>query len=298
MKAYDIFLSIIIIVLIISIIFMNTLSIGVTHIKKNWPEYRCNPTIMPFASYFGHEPISNFTYCIQNMQSSYMNILMQPAHYIINLMHNIISGLMNDIDMIRKKFYSLITNIENIVYSIFGVFINIIIQFQYMIIKIKDVFSKMIGIMVANIYLIEGTMKTGQSIINGPIGDTLNFVCFHPDTEIILENGEKVKMIDAEIGSKLKNGSEILATMKIKGKDETYDKENKMYEIYSEILDEYIYVTGSHLMYDEDRDIFIKVMHHPKSQLREDITSEILTCLITKDHKIQIGEHIFWDWED
>ena len=27
-------------------------------------------------------------------------------------------------------------------------------------------------------------------------------------------------------------------------------------------------------------------------------TDEEYSCLITDDHKIPIGEHIFWDWED
>ena len=33
-------------------------------IKTNWAKYRCNPMMMPFAGYAGHDPIENFTQCM------------------------------------------------------------------------------------------------------------------------------------------------------------------------------------------------------------------------------------------
>jgi hypothetical protein len=43
------------------------LSVGIKKIKKNWPEYRCNPTIMPFASLFGQDTMTNFAFCVENL---------------------------------------------------------------------------------------------------------------------------------------------------------------------------------------------------------------------------------------
>ena len=43
------------------------------NIKKNWPKYKCNPMIMPFSGMFGHDEYTNFTECIQTMQSDYMS---------------------------------------------------------------------------------------------------------------------------------------------------------------------------------------------------------------------------------
>ena len=40
-------------------------------VKQNWPEYRCKPSIMPFANILGPPPdndtMKNFTYCIKNI---------------------------------------------------------------------------------------------------------------------------------------------------------------------------------------------------------------------------------------
>jgi hypothetical protein len=56
-------------------------------------------------------------------------------------------------------------------------------------------------------------------------------------------------------------------------------------------------VTGSHLVFDNKQDNFIKVENYDKAVLSETQT-EWFSCLITSDHKIKIGDEIFWDWED
>ena len=72
MNTSDITYSIIIVVIFIFLYIFNILSVGIKRIEDDWPEYRCNPIIMPFASVFGYDPISNFSFCIQTMMSNYM----------------------------------------------------------------------------------------------------------------------------------------------------------------------------------------------------------------------------------
>lgn len=300
MKASDISLSVLIILLFIGIMVLNVLTIGISKIKKDWVQYRCNPIVMPFASYFGHEPVSNFTYCIQNMQSSYMGYLMEPTHYIMGLFGNMLSGITNDIQWIRKKIFSMVSNIENIVSSIFGVFLNILIEFQRIIIKMKDMIGKMIGVMTTIVYLLDSGINTGTSIMEGPVGKTLKFVCFHPDTPIKLSNGNIKQMKNINLGDILENGSEVISTMRIKGNNyqDEHSRNNPYYRIYDNIINSYIYVTGSHLIYDENTLRFIPVKDYQYAEIERNIESSEFTCLITNDHKIPIGTHTFWDWED
>ena len=58
-----------------------------------------------------------------------------------------------------------------------------------------------------------------------------------------------------------------------------------------------IYVTGSHLIYDKSKKMFICVADYEKAE-KTSITSEWFSCLITSNHKISIGTELFWDWED
>jgi hypothetical protein len=58
-----------------------------------------------------------------------------------------------------------------------------------------------------------------------------------------------------------------------------------------------IFVTGSHLVFDNTQNNFIKVENYAKAVLTE-THIDWFSCLITSDHKIKIGDEIFWDWED
>ena len=296
MRFKDIFLTFVILLLFASIFMFNTFSVGFDNIQKNWPLYRCNPTIMPFSSYFGHDPVSNFTYCIQNTQTSFMGHLLEPVHYLLNVVHEMINTLMNDINWIRKKIENMVSNLLNIVSSIFGVFINIIIQFQRIMIKIKDTFMKIIGTVMTLVFVMEGGIQAGTSTMAGPIGSALKFVCFHPDTTIECLDGERKKMKDIDIGDILKGNSKVLATLKLKGNKD--DSVNSFYKVYSEELNEFIYVTGQHYIYDRENNKFIHTKNSPLAVEANEVTSDYLSCLVTTDHRIRIGEHIFWDWED
>ena len=296
MKASDLFLSFMIILIFIAIYAFNILSIGISNIKKKWPIYRCNPMIMPFASYFGHEPVSNFTYCIQNMQTSYMSSLLQPTTYAMSVLKDTIGSVVTDIQSIRKKIADFVGTITKIVESIFGVFVNILVQFQHMIIKLKDVFAKVLGTMTTLIYLIEGGVLTGTSVMAGPIGGTLRFLCFHPKTLLTLQNGIRKQIQKVEPGDILQNGSKVLASLKVVGNEG--DSLNTYYRLHDGARNETIYVTGSHKIHDGTLNRFIYVKDHPSATKDTSVTTASMSCLVTDDHLIQIGEHTFWDWED
>jgi len=46
-------------------------------------------------------------------------------------------------------------------------------------------------------------MQTGTSAMAGPIGGALRFVCFHPDTPVLLNNGQIKKMSHVDLGDVL-----------------------------------------------------------------------------------------------
>lgn len=176
MKLSDILKTFLIFAIFAGIYFYSIIKVEFKNIQQNWPKYRCNPAIMPFAASFGHDATKNFTYCIQTMQGNYMSYLLTPIHHITNVLGSSLQNVFKDINYVRMKIFSLVTNIMNVVKSIFSVFINIMIEFQRMIIKIKDLVNKMVGILIALINIMSGAMMTGESIMAGPIGDTLNAV--------------------------------------------------------------------------------------------------------------------------
>jgi hypothetical protein len=300
MKFSDMFLALLILSLFVAMFSISYFSNKLSKIKENWPEYRCNPMYMPLASQFGFDPVENFTYCIGSMQSNSMGFFMQPLHYLVSTMGSIGGDINESMNMVRHVVSYIRGSVGNIVGDIFGVFMNIIIQIQTMVIKIKDLAMKIVGVVTACIYIMGTSMKLGTSIWKGPIGGILRTICFKEDTFIKKEDGNLVKIKDLELGDTLENGAKVLGTLRLKG-----DEDNPYYKIWSKKLQCFIFVTGDHKILDktdntdltDEFENYISVSDYISS-IKTNIHDEILYCLITSNHRIPVGEYTFWDWED
>ena len=296
MNILDLTLAIFIILIFVGLFAFNLLTIGISKIKNNWPVYRCNPVVMPFASIFGQDAVTNFTYCIQTMQSNYMTYLMQPLHYSLDVIGKTGSNITDAINDVRAFFNNIRNFVINIVQSIFGVFLNILIEFQSVTITIKDMFSKMIGIMATLMFTLSGSIQTMTATWAGPPGQLARKLCFHPDTKVRLSNNKVFRMKDIPLNSILPNGTIVKAVMNISNLD---DKGNHVEDLYSIKGGEgsYILVSGSHLVYDVTQKQFIH-SSELNCATKTDIKCSEFSCLITSNHIIPIGKWIFHDWED
>jgi hypothetical protein len=111
----------------------------------------------------------------------------------------------------------------------------------------------------------------------------IRFRCFAPETPIQLENGKTAMIKNLKLGDTLVNGSIVEAVMRIKNYNDPYYK----------IGD--IHVTGSH--YVKHGTKYVQVKNLPTAERTEKI-DDVVSCLVTNDHKIPVGKEMFWDWED
>jgi hypothetical protein len=176
MRSSDITLTIFIILIFVAMYFYNILAVGIKNIQDNWPEYRCNPSIMPFAGTFGHDVMDNFTFCIQTMQGDFMGYLLQPLNYLTSVIGSVSGDLMEAIQDIRSFFNTFRNFISSIVQSIFGVFLNILTQFQFILIKMKDMMAKIVGIMASMMFILQGGVMTMNATWNGPPGQMVRLM--------------------------------------------------------------------------------------------------------------------------
>jgi hypothetical protein len=265
----------------------------VAYIKANWPLYRCNPMYMGLAD----NVEENFVYCVQSMQSNFMGYLLQPLTFITGSLTTMMGSFMTDIQNIRAMFNKIRNFFSSIIQTVFGVFLNLIIEFQKIIIGIRDLIGKTIGIMVSLLYLMDGSVQTMQSTWNGPPGQLVRALgkCFHPHTHVKLNDGTIKFMKDLDLGDILEDGSIIESTMKINNKKDPVP----LFKIKGAgINNEDIYVTGSHLVFDKSCNSFVKVENYSKAEICNENECDWFSCLITSNHKIKIGSELFWDWED
>lgn len=170
MSSSDLFTSVLIFTIFVALCISNALASGIKNIENNWMKYRCNPGIIPVASFFGHNTQENFMYCIQNTQSGYMKYLMVPFNYILSLVGTVAGQLVKNIQDIREFINKLRERILRVIQDLFGVILNILIAFQKIIISMRDLMNKLVGIFTTILYLMTGALYTVKSMWEGVAG--------------------------------------------------------------------------------------------------------------------------------
>lgn len=176
MKFGDIILSLLIIFIFLMCSLVSYLSKGFKNIQNNWPEYRCNPIIMPFAGYFGHDTEKNFSQCIGQLNKSTVAFLtadLHAGHSMLNSGLAHASDGMNGLKSFQGGFRPAIGGQFT---NVFGVFQNVLVEFQKFVIGFKDMIMKILGIVATILYMLSGQNMLGNSIVKGPIVGTMNVI--------------------------------------------------------------------------------------------------------------------------
>ena len=337
MRASDVLLSILIMVVFFSLAIFGLVGAYQEQIKENWADYKCNPMVIPLAGQLGPtingKPVSvasNFMECIQSIQTDYTKYLMQPIYMLFQMLMTITASIAKMISGLLSFFGNFRGMIAGYIGKIYGSFQTVIIMVQKMILKLMDIIRRIYGIGGALMYIGTSFKYTVMSLTNnatdiivnmdpfnvsgqgaftglGPLRKdvmdnwddkrTDNTMCFHPHTKLTLKDGCIKMMKDIKLGDILEDDSIVEATMRIRNTDSDNKQREKLYEIDNGCNGDKIYITGSHYIYDSTVGIFIKVSNYSGAKITKK-KSKILSCLITSTHKIPVGEHTFWDWED
>ena len=285
---------VIFIIIIFSIMYaLQSLLNEMANLKSKWALYKCNPLLTPFSKHFSDKtPEETFAECVADQQTGMMDDHLEGINYNQQVQLDITKNLAKSARHSKDVFNTLSESASKGMGSMTGMFFNVLIAFQHIFIKIKDMVMKSVSTSFVILNVLKTQTKIGESITNGPFMSIMNTICFHPETTIITKDGERKCMKDVHLGETLDNGSNVVAILKIKG-----DEDNPYYKIYSHELKEHVLVTGSHLIQDPATLKFIPVSQYKDAIKTKDYTEE-MSCLVTDDHLISIGEFIFWDWED
>jgi hypothetical protein len=263
-----------------------------------------------------------FGECIQSIQSEYMGSLLQPITFATQTLGASLGNLSSDINNARSMIGQTRSLFSDAIASVFSVLMNLVVEFQTITLGLRDMFQKMIAIMVTLLYTMEGSILTMESTWNGPPGQMVRKMgkCFHPHSLISVWSTEndgpitdvdpkttskpsrlvrvptlvEKRMCDVVLGDVLLDGSRVMATMQI---DNRSDPETLYHPIHAHAS---VLVTGSHSMWCADRGAFVRVDTLGSHQVtRTSVTTPHLCCLITDTHRIRFNSDVLcWDWED
>ena len=173
MNSTDISNSIIIILIFATITIVSILGIGISNIKKNWNEYKCQPIVMPFAGVFGKDPTKNFDECMKGVQKEFVSDLLGPINAVfakLNIMGEEMGKFMSIASGLGNEFQNSFMGGAG---DIFTVISQLGIGVSMMSIKIQDMMRKIMAVFISVIYVILGLNITAVSIWNGLPGQVV-----------------------------------------------------------------------------------------------------------------------------
>ena len=142
-------------------------------VKRDWPEYRCRPDVMPFAGWInapeGVSPMEytkqNFMECSANTTKGVFDRPISMVYVIFNVIMGIFKNILGVIEKFRLLFNRMRDALKNIFLTVFYRIQNIIIPIQNMLIKMVDFFEKIKGILATFLLTFVGALWSFYSLI-------------------------------------------------------------------------------------------------------------------------------------
>jgi len=160
---------------------VDTFNGSVQDVQDNWNLYRCNPLMMPFASYFAPKGTTistddNFSYCIQTMMANFAPTITQPFSYLQSMTVDMMGSINDSMSASTEQSSSLTTSMSSIFGSIYGVFLNVIVEFNIIIIKLLDAQGKLSGIITTLLCIMTAVQYTFESMWDGIPGKMIQTI--------------------------------------------------------------------------------------------------------------------------
>ena len=149
MNSDDIFFTIFIILVFVILTILSMMESRRKMVQDNWKTMKCNPTIMPFASYYGPEGTSvskNFNECMAKMQNDESLNFMGPVYDIMDDFVTFGGSMQNEILDIQNALGA-VTNTMNEMFSTFFILVSNIVGGVYKVLAtMKDTTERILAI--------------------------------------------------------------------------------------------------------------------------------------------------------
>jgi hypothetical protein len=259
-----------------------------TEVRNNWSKYRCDPSIMPFASFYGYNAVDNFNYCLGA-------IFAGPANETAGSFMSLIGGISTMLGSVFSSLNSLRVSVATLgggINVIFQDFTDRISSFFFRLrmsaIRMKMLMGRMYAILFSIMYM-------GMSGLTGmsTLGNTTLFrfvddmACFPPWQLVDVAGRGLIRMADVQCGDRLAGGGQVVT-----GVFRFYAKNQPMVRLPGDI-----YVSNNHYLVGPTG-TWIRADEHPDAVAIGGWRGDELVCLNTDVHTMNIGQYIFRDFDE
>jgi len=189
--------------------FITSLS-NVAKIRRNWPQYRCNPSIMPFATLYGFDAAENFQFCMGKVFEEHSGDYTSSFTTMLRGLTGVLGTLLGSLNSMRLSIATMGGGIN----VIFQEFTDRIRQFFFRVrvsaITIKQLMYRLYATFFAVIYMGLSALTGMQSLSNTVLFKFLDTFCFSPDTLIEVQDKGFIPIKSVKIGDVLLPGKETV----------------------------------------------------------------------------------------
>ena len=268
--------AVITVVFVIALTLMFTLG-SLQEVGKNFPRYRCNPIVMPFAGSFGYDPAENFNYCIGNVLRSRAVEYFSPIYNLLAGFTAIIQQIVDVTLGIRQLFSNFLFGANSFMRNVRDRIQGLMSQIRLSFMRMNFLMGRVFGTMYAVIWMGTSAVTAGMGIPeNGMVKFLMEF-CFDPETPIQMHDGEWRAIKDVTIHDRLApiNGvsPQVTSTFRFNG------LKTPMVSIGD--------VTMSSEHYIKHLNRWIPAGQHPEAKIAERCPA--LVCLNVTNHAFYVG---------
>ena len=262
-------------------------TIDISEVSRNWPKYRCSPTVMPFASVYGYDTAQNFNYCLKAIFEGQVSGVTGPFSTILATMMKSLMTFLENINSMRIMIATLVGGIVKTLQEFADRFKLLFSQIKLTFLKMQQLMKRLFGTFHAVIYMGLSAVQVGTNFSQTFIFQFLDTFCFPPETLIKVRGKGTLQIKDVCLSDILEDGSKVLSTYRFMADGQ------RMVSLHG------IEVSTNHFV--KYKDTFIEAKDHPDAIPAPSWSggqSRPLICLDTDNHVIPIGDLIFSDWDE
>ena len=259
-----------------------------SEVSKNWPKYRCNPSVMPFASFYGHDTTENLNFCLTGMMNSEMAGALSPVFKILATFLGTITTLVTVANSIRLEMATFMGGINTIFQNFTDRFVQLSSNIRTSAQRIRMLMGRIYGTFFSMIFMSMSALRATQNFGNTFLFKFLDTFCFDPDTQVNIVGRGVIPVKDVKLGDVFSTGSKVTARFSFLADGQP------MVELPGNIV-----VSTNH--YVQYKNKWVRADKHPQAKQTDcwsGGSQRPLICFNTNDHKIPVGNFVFLDYDE
>jgi hypothetical protein len=253
-------------------------------VKRHWSFYRCHPSVMPFAKFYGHNFTETMNFCVGQAVAEHASGVIRPIEDGVNKVLGVVDEVYQKAEAVEGGIGQLIGGFERFVLEFANAMRTIGTRFRMSVIRIKEIFERVHGIFISFAFAAISAITFGENLICNPLVTFLGTIagvdvcCFAQGTLIRTADGIAKPIEAVRIGDQLWRCGTVTSVYKFYG------------TLTSMVIIRGVVVSGNHYVWDDVTQCMVHAEEHSEAERCESVP--ILYCLATSSNWIPIIDNM------